>query len=46
MERKTILGFLELFKELGMLFDDKEIMLLIRNHLLLGFHNYELAELF
>ena len=38
MDHKTILGYLELFKELGMLFDDKEIMLLMKPHLAKSFH--------
>lgn len=46
MERGTMLGFIELFKELGMLFEDKEIALLMKDHIEKGFHAYELPELF
>jgi hypothetical protein len=46
MERRTILGFLELFRDYGMLFEDKEVALLMRDHMASTFHAYELSELF
>lgn len=46
MERRTILGYMELFKELGILFEDKEIAISMREHLSKVFHAYELSELF
>jgi hypothetical protein len=45
MNHKSILGYLELFKELGMLFEDKEITLLMKEHMTTNFHVYELHEL-
>jgi hypothetical protein len=33
MEREAILGYLELFRELGMLFEDQEISGMLRDHL-------------
>lgn len=46
MDKKVVLGFLELFKETGMLFEDKEVALLMREHIAASFHTYELPELF
>jgi len=46
MERKTILGYLEFFNELGMLFEDKEAMALMKLHVTKTFHMYELDDLF
>lgn len=46
MERPTILGFLELFKELGLLFNDKEVALLMKENLSKSYHAYDLPELF
>ena len=33
MEREDILGYLELFRELGLLFEDEEIAHLMRAHI-------------
>lgn len=46
MERTTLLGFGELFKELGILFDDKEYALVMKEHIGKNFHTYELPDLF
>lgn len=46
MDRKTILGFLELFNSLGMLFEDKELAIAMKDHISKSYHAYELPELF
>ena len=46
MERRTILGFLELFLDFGMLFEDREAAMLMKGHVESSFHAYELSELF
>lgn len=40
-----MLEYLELFKELGLLFEDKEVMQLISDQFANTFHEYELKEL-
>jgi hypothetical protein len=46
MERKPMLGYLEFFKQMGILFEDKEAALLMKEHVDKNFHAYELSELF
>jgi len=46
MDRKDILGYMELFRELGLLFLDEEIPVLLKQHLLKGFSDYSLGQLF
>ena len=46
MDRSTVLNYQELFRELGFLFEDQEIPLLLRNHLEKSFHSYDLGQLF
>jgi hypothetical protein len=46
MEREAILGYLELFRELGMLFEDEEISGMLREHLQQTYHLYDLGQLF
>jgi len=46
MERGSILGYLELFRELGMLFEDEDISGMIREHLQKTYHLYDLGQLF
>jgi hypothetical protein len=46
MDRADILGYLELFRELGLLFEDEEIAHLLRDHLQKTFHEYSLGQLF
>jgi hypothetical protein len=46
MDRNTMLGYLEFFNKIGMYFEDKEAMLLIKDSLNKAFHMYELPELF
>ena len=46
MEREAILGYLELFRELGMLFEDQEIVLMLGEHLAKTYHLYDLGQLF
>jgi hypothetical protein len=33
MEREAILGYLEMFREMGMLFEDEDIQGMLRDHL-------------
>jgi hypothetical protein len=46
MEREAILGYLELFRELGLLFEDQEISEMLREHLSKTYHLYDLGQLF
>ena len=46
MEREDILGYLELFRELGLLFEDEEIAHLMRAHIHKTFTDYSLGQLF
>ena len=46
MEREVILGYMELFRELGMLFDDPEIATMVKLHLTNSYHLYDLGQLF
>jgi hypothetical protein len=46
MDRSSILGFAELFREFGIIFEDKEFALSIKEHVAKNFHAYELHELF
>ncbi len=46
MDRVDILGYLELFRELGLLFEDEEIAHLLRAHIQKTFHDYSLGQLF
>jgi len=46
MERVDILGYLELFRELGLLFEDEEIAHLMGAHIQKSFSDYSLGQLF
>ena len=46
MERETILGYLEFFREFGLLFEDEEIPVMLRGHLNTSFHLYNMSQLF
>ena len=46
MERVDILGYLELFRELGLLFEDEELAHLMRAHIQKTFSDYSLGQLF
>jgi len=46
MERDTILGYLEFFREFGLLFEDEEIPVMLRGHLNTSFHLYNMSQLF
>lgn len=41
-----MLGYLEFFNKLGLLFEDKELMALLQDHLQKNYALYELQELF
>ena len=46
MDRKLILDYVALFKDLGMLFNDAECMILLKNHIGKTFYQYEMEDLF
>ncbi|TNV82778.1 hypothetical protein FGO68_gene2730 [Halteria grandinella] len=45
MDKENLLGFIEIFNKHGMLFEDKEIILLMKDHFESAFSTYELPQL-
>ena len=46
MDRETMLQFLDHFLDLGIIFEDSELMLVMKSHLERKYYDYELNELF